>query len=138
MNGFVARRSTLFLFLAWALVAAMFADGANLDDLIPGAEVFHSDEDATTPDSFVSSSLQSDVSSVVNQIIRSEPVNNPGALPAPETRWVILDQDSPSLATDGVCHVDRNVACTPTTEQIPGQQESSTESLFLRLHTLLI
>ena len=48
MNKIAQNKSKFFLAFVWLFLAATFADGANLDDLLPGFIVVHSDEDNAT------------------------------------------------------------------------------------------
>jgi hypothetical protein len=86
MNRFVTRKSHLFLFVAWAFAATLFADAANLDDIFSSNYVIHDDDDAWGPPPPIP---VHDCGSPQSQ----------GKTPPAPVR-LILDQDSPSLAAE--------------------------------------
>ena len=124
MNRFVAHRSRLYLVIAWAFAATLFADAANLDDLFASNYVVHDDDAASAPPGSI-------------------PV--PDGIPAPagtktpaQPLHVILDQDSPSLAAehDGVALISTTVFAAENI--VPPRAFRDDGLLHIRLRTLLI
>ncbi len=140
MNTIAHSRSPLFLVIGWILLLSSFADGANLDDLLPGAVVMHDDEEclASLPSQF-SLPFASPYSSHWQ-------VDHPGTRASKQT-WpassqksfrIFTDQDSPSLAADHISSVDRVVTPASDVQQSVYSHTSTDESLFLQHCTLLI
>ena len=136
MNKFTSNKSIIFLAISWLFIAALFADGANLDDLIPGTVVVHSDEDNDT---------QTDYDLLVN-VISNTPVRShslPQHSQKPETPppttpvRIIYDQDSDSLAANPVL-ASESFVMLPPEAQVSIDSIKPTHSLYLRNCTLLI
>lgn len=136
MNRFTHNKSKIFLALAWLFVAALFADGANLGDLIPGTIVMHSDEDNDSQTDF---QLLVNVSSNTPVHSRSLPTNHQRQheqQPKVPLR-IVYDQDSDSLAAEAILASESFVMLPP---EAPLYIESAipTQSLYLLHCTLLI
>ncbi len=136
MNKFTSNKSIIFLAVSWLFIVALFADGANLDDLIPGTIVVHSDEDNDT---------QTDYDLLVN-VPNDIPVHahslpqHPQKQETPQpttTLRIIYDQDSDSLAANPVLASESSVMLPPET-QVAIESVIPTYSLYLRNRTLLI
>jgi hypothetical protein len=136
MNRFTQKRSILFFVLGWLFVVALFADGANLDDLIPGTVVVHSDEDY---------SLQTDAQ-LLTQVSSGVPVNShslPQHFPKHETSKpstplkIVYDQDSDSIAADPVLASESYVIFPPE-DYVYNESATPTQSLYLLHCSLLI
>jgi hypothetical protein len=136
MNRFTSNKSIIFFAISWLFIAALFADGANLDDLIPGTVVVHSDEDNDT---------QTDYDLLVN-VVNNTPVHShslPQHSPKQETPQpttpvrIIYDQDSDSLAANPVL-ASESFVMLPPEAQVSIESIKPTHSLYLRNCTLLI
>jgi len=136
MNRFTSNKSIVFFAISWLFIAALFADGANLDDLIPGTVVVHSDEDNDT---------QTDYNLLVN-IANNTPVRSHSlpqhsqkkeTPPPPTPVRIIYDQDSDSLAANPVLASESSVMLPPETH-VSIESIKPTHSLYLRNCTLLI
>lgn len=136
MNKFTRNRSKIFFAISWLFIAALFADGANLDDLIPGTIVVHSDEDN---DSQTDSQLLAHVANDVPVQSQSLPQHRQNqAAPQPTTPVrIIYDQDSDSLAANPVLASEASVMLPPETH-VSVESIIPTHSLYLRNCTLLI
>ncbi len=136
MNKFTANKSKIFFAICWLFVAALFADGANLDDLIPGTIVVHSDEDN---DSQTDSQLLAHVSNDAPVRSHSLPQHSHNQeTPQPTTPVrIIYDQDSDSLAANPVLASEAFVMLPPEI-QVSIESIIPTHSLYLRNCTLLI
>ena len=87
MNKFVQRRSWRFLLTAWVFLASLFADSANLDDLFSSNYVLHDDDQVC-----------SDASPSIPQ---NQYPDAPQPSKVPEKNvQIVIDQDSPGLASD--------------------------------------
>ena len=139
MNRFAKSNSIIFVLLTWTFAWALFADGANLDDLIPGKVVLHDDEDMVSQQSMESAASALVCANVNPHAIRHIPPNG-GAQkqdPIPAGR-VIVDQDSPSLAADHLIgKVFSEESVTPEESAVVAHLALA-EELHLRLCTLLI
>jgi hypothetical protein len=87
MSQFASNRSAMFLIVVWSFLFALFADAANLDDILSSASVLHDDDEVT------STQCQTGPSEAHS----AQETNH--KVPAPPLR-VIIDQDSPSLAAE--------------------------------------
>jgi hypothetical protein len=136
MNKFAQSGSKIFLGLIWLFLAALFADGANLDDLFPGIVVVHSDEDnATQTESELLTPLATRTP-VHSHSLPQYPQKKEDSQPTPPLR-IIYDQDSDSLAANPVSLAESFIPLPPET---PVEYESATsvQSLYLLNCTLLI
>jgi len=124
MNRFVKSSSRLFLSLAWLVVASLFADGANLDDIFTSNFVVHDDDEVAT-------AVQPP------QTVPPDASQHPEKAPAHPVR-VIVDQDSPSLAAEA--DAATLVAGTLNGEPVAVAYETvrSSDSLYIKNRTLLI
>ncbi len=136
MNKFTSNKSIIFFAICWLFIVALFADGANLDDLIPGTVVVHSDEDNDT---------QTDYDLLVN-VPNNTPVHehslpqHPQKQETPQpttTLRIIYDQDSDSLAANPVLASESFVMLPPQTP-VYFESQKQTHSLYLLNCTLLI
>jgi hypothetical protein len=136
MNKFTSNKSIIFLAISWLFIAALFADGANLDDLIPGTVVVHSDEDNDTQTDY---DLLVNVPNDTPVHAQSLPQHSPKQeTPQPTTTLrIIYDQDSDSLAANPVLASESSVMLPPET-QVAVESIIPTYSLYLRNCTLLI
>jgi hypothetical protein len=136
MNKFTQSKSKVYLALGWLFLAALFADGANLDDLLPGTIVVHSDEDN---DSQTESQLLVPVSN--NAPIQSHSLpqhSQKQETPQPTTPLrIVYDQDSDSLAADPMPVAQSSIALHPGT-QVEYESVTSPQILYLLHCTLLI
>ena len=136
MNRFAERKSVVFLVLIWAFLAALFADGANLDDLLPGTVVVHSDEDnATQTEAELLTALPSKAP-VRSHSLPRLPQKKDENQPTPPLR-IIYDQDSDSLAADPVSLAETFVPLPPESP-VAYESATRTNSLYLLNCTLLI
>jgi len=136
MNKFTSNKSVVFIAVSWLFIAALFADGANLDDLLPGTIVVHSDEDN---DSQTDAQLLTHVSN--DMPVRSHSLPQPShsretPQPTPPLR-IVYDQDSDSLAASPVLASESSVILPPEIH-ISIKSIEPTHSLYLRNCTLLI
>ena len=136
MNKFTQNKSKIFFAVAWLFVVALFADGANLDDLIPGTVVVHSDEDNDTQTDY---DLLANVTN--NSPVRSQSLpqhSKKQETPQPTTTLrVIYDQDSDSLAANPVLASEAFVLLPPQTP-VYFESQKQTHSIYLLNCTLLI
>ncbi len=136
MNKFTANKSKIFFAVSWLFVAALFLDGANVGDLIPGTVVIHSDDynDSQT-DSELLVSVFNDTP-VRSHSLPQHPQKQETPQPATPLRMV-YDQDSDSLAAAPILASESFVILPP---QTPACYESVKQTHFLYLLdcTLLI
>jgi hypothetical protein len=130
MNILIRQRSASFLLIGWCLVAALFADGINLDDLLPGRFVIHDQDDAVQ-------------ASLVPLAAQSTSDAGPGSSGAPrvgskpsETQSLkflrfVFDEDSPSEPAGPLVSVI--VPFTPVAENQAASLSTSTSSSLLHL-----
>ncbi len=140
MNRFVVNRSLLFFVAVWGVAVALFADGANLDDIFPRNYVVHDEEDnpyAAGLISGVAPSAPSTVSHHAPDQSRGTP-RKQGSSSSNSRLLIVYDQDSPSLASDPLAtHLaDSIVIADPQQPEV--HQFSSSEPLHLLLRVLLI
>ena len=135
MNKFAAHKSVLFFILTWVFIAALFADSANLDDLLPGSIVMHDDEDAVSPASAELLCINASSLAIVPLSFAHKPSR---ATPDPIPVRFIVDQDSPSLPA--VYPVDTSCSAPITADPavVVDHQIPLRGSLYLRYCTLLI
>jgi hypothetical protein len=137
MFRFAKSGSAHFQILSWLFVASLFCDGSNLDDLFHGAGVLHDDFDigaacAGGPDG---------VSPVAGRTYHVSGDVTVGTLPAPASPRairIVIDQDSPSLESDGLCTIFEPLGSFRDT---PGEWSDSllpSELLHIRFRNLLI
>ena len=97
MNKFVAKRSNLFLLLAWFIAVAFFNDQANLTDIFPDTATLHFDEgngsDAVAQFNAVNSI--SSTSGAFGQHAGNKACYHQQSNAS--VKNVILDEDSPSI-----------------------------------------
>ncbi|HUI63937.1 MAG TPA: hypothetical protein VL126_03770 [Bacteroidota bacterium] len=137
MTQFVKSRSLFFYLVAWLFIAALFCDGANLDDLFPGFIVLHDDDDVATADQAASTGDIVLLSQVAHQ---SQGTCTAGqTIPFSPARYrIILDQDSPSLAAHTFQSVLKDLSLFSESPTLAFDRQLPTELLFLRFHSLLI
>ena len=136
MNKFTSNKSTVCFVISWLFIAALFADGANLDDLLPGTIVVHSDEDN---DSQTDAQLLAHVSNDAPVRSHSLPQHSHSQetpQPTPPLR-IVYDQDSDSLAASPVLASEASVMLPPEIH-VSVESIQPTHSLYLRNCTLLI
>ena len=136
MNKFTKNKSKIFFAVCWLFIAAMFSDGANLDDLIPGTIVVHSDEDNDTQTDYDLLVNVHDNSPVRSQSLPQHPKKQETPQPTTTLR-VIYDQDSDSLAAAPVSLAESFVPLLPET-LVEYESTTSAHSLYLLNCTLLI
>lgn len=136
VNTVSQTKSKIVLATLWLFIAALFADGANVDDLIPGTVVAHSDEDNA-------SQANSQLLRAVPDVLPIHSHSLPQPLPKQKTPQpkaslrIVYDQDSDSLAANS------NLASEAST-LFPHQEDFAIctrlhdEALHLKLCTLLI
>ena len=125
MNKFVQRRSWLFLITAWVFFASLFADSANLDDLFSSNYVLHDDDQVC-----------SDASSPIPQ---NQYPDAPQPSKVPEKNvQIVIDQDSPGLASDPLGPPSTIVSLFVLDEQVATTSFSSSDPFYLLHCTLLI
>jgi len=136
MNRFAERKSVIFVVLIWGFLAALFADGANLDDLLPGTVVIHSDEDNATQTEADLLTAVPTKGPVRSHSLPRFPHKKEESQPTTPLR-IIYDQDSDSLAANPVSLAETFVPLPP---ESPVEYESATtvHSLYLLNCTLLI
>lgn len=130
----------MFLIFSWLFIATMFADGANLDDLIPGGVVLHDDEDAVSPPASGSDATNFSSSGAAPNrhfSVHLVPQNSRSAS-QPLSLRVMVDQDSPSLAPDVHPFFERISAIAGKMQSLLDRAPSGADDLYLRLRTLLI
>ncbi len=139
MNRFIAQRSALFVVVTVVFVAALFADGANLDDLCPGAIILHDDDEVAVPANF-GLDAQPGPGAAHRHSAFPSPHSRHGdskSSPAAPVR-VVVDQDSPSLQAEwrlGMTSEPGDAAgCVPAAYHAP----PAPGALHLRFCTLLI
>jgi len=136
MNRFAQKNSKIFLAIIWLFLVTLFADGANLDDLLPGIVVVHSDEDnATQTESELLTASNASLP-VHSHSLPRYPKEKKDPQPTAPIR-IIYDQDSDSLAAAPVSLAELSV---PLLSETPIAYESavSIQSLYLLNCTLLI
>ena len=136
MNKFVQSKSKLFLALIWIFLASMFADGANLDDLLPGFIVVHSDEDNATQTESELLTSSTTKTPVHSHSLPQSPLKKEDSQPTTPLK-IIYDQDSDSLAAAPVPLAESFVPLPPQT-LIEYESTISVHSLYLLNCTLLI
>ena len=129
MNKFTANKSKIFFVVSWLFVAALFLDGANLGDLIPGTVVIHSDDynDSQTDSELLVSDFNH--TPVRSHSLPQHPQKQETPQPTPPLRMV-YDQDSDSLAAGPVLASESFIILPP---QTPACFESvkQTHTLYL-------
>jgi hypothetical protein len=125
MNLFVKRRSGVFLIISWVFVGSFFADSANLDDLFSSNYVLHDDDEVCSNAS----------SSVPQEQYPGVPL--PSKTPEKKVQ-VVVDQDSPALASDPLGPPSTAVVLVALDEQVITTGFSSSDPLYLLHCTLLI
>lgn len=123
--------------MAWFFVAALFCDGANLDDLFSDFVVLHDDDEA--------GATASAAYGWTNGRVCWEQHNTTGT---PEVRQsppflrslvrVIIDQDSPSLTADGFHAIFNPLRFLKDSSSDLFFRQLPTELLHIRFHSLLI
>lgn len=140
MNKLAKTRSPLFILIGWLLLVSSFADGANLDDLVPGTLVVHDTEDG---EGYVQPQLRllggSDAFSGISAH-HSRPITSKESKPSSHQSAlrVILDQDSPSLAADYVGYAERFATVASDSQPVSTWCIFCNESLYLQYCSLLI
>ena len=123
--------------MGWCFVVALFCDGANLDDLIAGSIVLHEDDEVYATELGAHGGINFPVSWEHQRSIGASAVRQS----APSSRTtvrIILDQDSPSLATG---HVHLGYGLFPLLKDsspVSFDSELPTELLYLQFRSLLI
>ena len=136
MNRFVANKSKFLLIFVWVFIIAHFADAVNFTDLFPGITTIHFEE---------GDGIQgADQISALNFAQMNAPGANNQAqnyfsskLLHRTLNFVILDQDSPSLAATSV-NSSVSFIPIPREAQLLLPWNLSTESLYLQNRTLLL
>ncbi len=136
MNRLAKSGSTAFLIMSWFFVASLFADGANLDDLIPGRLVMHDDEDALSalPSVSEATHIPGSPAHHAKMSLPRETGRPPGSAPL----RVMVDQDSPSLAPDMEPPLEGTMALAAMNEALRENLPPTGDDLYLRFRTLLI
>ena len=136
MNKFANKRSRWFLLTVWVFVLALFSDGANLTDLIPGITTVHFEEGDGSFDYFPEHASLDLLTPLYSASLLSRSNSFTRHTVSPP-RHVILDQDSPSLAATSGLTSETLSGCTREERQSPTWVYFS-ESLYLQNHTLLL
>jgi hypothetical protein len=136
MNKFAQNKSKIFLAFVWLFLAATFADGANLDDLLPGFIVVHSDEDNATQTESELLTPSATKTPVHSHSLPQPLQKKEDSQPTPPLR-IIYDQDSDSLAAAPVPLAESFVPLLPET-LVEYESAASAHSLYLLNCTLLI
>jgi hypothetical protein len=100
MNRFIAHRSTLFVAVAILFAAALFADSANLDDLVAGRLVLHDDDAVLAASVQPGRDANAGSSTHAGQAPRSGSGTHQRHDAPLSLLIIVLDQDSPSLAAE--------------------------------------
>ncbi len=139
MNKFVQKRTKLFLIATWTFIAALFADGSNLDDLFPGTLVIHSDEDNLSGCVFELETPSQGTTPSQSPSIPQIPQLPKGSkqVPIPTIR-VIFDQDSPSLTGESLESDGSFSLLFPDEQQVVYHCPIFAESLYIKFCTFLI
>lgn len=136
MNKFSTNKSKIFFALSWLFIAALFADGANIDDLLPGIVVVHSDEDnAAQTEAELLTALPAKTP-VRSHSLPQYPQKKADSQPTSPLR-IIYDQDSDSLAANPVSLAESFIPLPPETP-VEYESASSVHSLYLVNCSLLI
>ena len=125
MNKFVQRGSWLFLLTAWVFLASLFADSANFDDLFSSNYVLLDDDQVC---SNASSSIPQD---------QYPDAPRPSKVPEKNLQ-IVVDQDSPGLASDPLGPPPTIVSLFVVDEQVATTSFSSSDPFYLLHCTLLI
>ncbi len=135
MTHFVHKRSAGFLLAAWLLMAALFADGVNLDDLVPGTFVIHDSDDTVQSVFFTLSQARH---SHQNHPFHAKQVARASKTSSGRSFRIVFDEDSPSEAADPLG--SGFVAIAPVFDDQPVGVETKAEPgpLHLLFCTLLI
>jgi hypothetical protein len=136
MNRFVANKSKILLIFAWVFIIAHFADAVNLTDLFPGTTTIHFEEGdgILTADQMYSENFiqinSSNAGNLAQKYVSSSSRHY-------NLNFIILDQDSPSLAATSV-NSTVSFLPIPREAQLFLPWNLSTESLYLQNRTLLL
>lgn len=136
MNKFTNNKSKIFFAVCWLFIVSLFADGANLDDLLPGTIVVHSDEDNDTQTDYDLLVSVSNDTPVHAQSLPEYPHKQETPQPTTTLR-IIYDQDSDSLAANPVLASESFVMLPPETP-VCFESFKPPHSLYLLNCTLLI
>lgn len=137
MNRFLNSQSLLFQIVTSLFIVTFSCDEVNLGDLFHGIIVLHNDEELAAVGSGASyrsthaiESAQQD-SSGVPRMEQSGPLVRFGIR-------VAIDQDAPSLATNGHYTVSETLVTIRVSSRPDSDKQLPTELLHLRFHFLLI
>ena len=135
MNKFLKHRSKLAVFFTYVCIIALFADGANLTDLFTYATTIHFDEvdDSQTAASVSLSNYRWTPPEYPSPGLASKYAAQKVTLP----KWVILDQDSPSLAASSLSSAPE-ILHFAQSEKTPYRTVVLGESLYLQYCSLLL
>jgi len=139
MNRFATSRSLSFRIVAWLFLAALFCDGANLDDLLPGSVVLHDDADVMScgvAGPGVGALSQAAGSPVRGASTLTLPVQFPSQMRG--LVRVIVDQDSPSLTAMSCEGVPSWCAAANASAGVSADLRLPTSLLYLRNRSLII
>ncbi|MFI5253011.1 MAG: hypothetical protein ACHQQQ_11340 [Bacteroidota bacterium] len=135
MNRFVTNRSLLYLVFAWVFIFSHIMDAVNITDLFSGITTIHFEEgdgiqcaDQMYAENYIQINSAGDSESQKNY---TSPQKQ-GVI-----KFIILDQDSPSLAATSFTSSNSSVL-TPRQDQLFVPRIFSTESLYLHNRTLLL
>jgi hypothetical protein len=140
MNRFVARRSLLFFIATGLIAVGLFADGINLDDLLPGSYVVHDDDDNPFGAGYSASPVLPAAPAARHQI-PCQHQGNPQSKDSHSSHvllQIVFDQDSPSLASDPLAIQVTDPMFLSDRQQIAAHQFSSGTPLHLLIRVLLI
>ncbi len=98
MTDLVHKRSAGFFLAAWFLMAALFADGVNLDDLLPGTFVIHDSDDAVQ--SVLVSPRSPDRHASQPSPFQTRHLSQAAKSSSSRSVRIVFDEDSPSEAAD--------------------------------------
>lgn len=137
ISFFVKSRSLLFHSAAWFFIATLFCDGSNLDDLFLAGAVLHDDSEIVGAvmgehDRVTFSGCWELHSTTGLTKVRHSP-----SLSHPLVR-VIIDQDSPSLAADGLLAASEALAFLRESPAASFNKRLPVSHLHLLFHSLLI
>jgi hypothetical protein len=123
--------------MGWCFVVTLFCDGANLDDLIAGSIVLHEDDEVYATELGAHGGINFPVPWEQQSSMGASAIQQS----APSSRTtvrIILDQDSPSLATGRAYLAYEPFPFLKDFSPASFDNELPTELLYLQFRSLLI
>jgi len=106
MNRFAKSGSLLLQVVTWIFALTLFCDAANLDDLFSGTIVLHDDDEVLAPDVISGGGAAELLCQDNAPSGAAHEIRQSAEFPRTPVR-IVVDQDSPSLAADGLSiHVE--------------------------------